>query len=170
MPEALNIQLITIGAGAVAITHRPKVKLLPTMRSAGVTHLVTLLSKREGALVMGSAARAAGLEWIWVDLANGQQPSPPRHHEIVTALTTLVTLVRNGSKVVIHCSAGIHRTGMFTYALLRAYGLDTDEAISTMTRLRTATAEGVGEQRLTWAEDLAAAARHRLRSPNKMII
>lgn len=162
MTQAPNIELVNIGAGAVAVTHRPKVKLLQAMRSVGVTHLVTLLSKREGALVMGSAAKAAGLEWIWVELANGQQPPPLRHHEIVAALMTLITVIRNGAKVVIHCSAGIHRTGMFTYALLRACDLDPDEARSTLTRLRTATAEGVGEQRLAWAEDLAATVRHRL--------
>jgi len=153
--------LVGVGAGAVAITHRPKLKLLPTMRSAGVTHLVTLLSKREGALVMGNAARAAGLEWIWIDLPNGQQPAPESNRNIVAALTTLVDLIRNGAHMVIHCSAGIHRTGMFTYALLRAHGLDRGEAMSTLTRLRAATAEGVGEQRLAWAEDWAAAARHR---------
>lgn len=162
MTQAPDIVLVSIGAGALAVTHRPRVRQLPAMRSTGVTHLVTLLSRREGALDIGSAARAAGLDWIWVELANGQQPPPPRHQEIVTALTTLVPLLHNGAKVVIHCSAGIHRTGMFTYALLRACDLDADEAMASLARLRAATADGVGAQRLGWAEDLAAAARWRL--------
>jgi len=152
-----GIDLVSIGAGAVAITHRPKVRLLPAMKSAGVTHLVTLLSEREGALALGNAARAAGLEWIWVDLPNGQQPPPGRRQDIVTALTDLSGLVHDGARVVIHCSAGIHRTGMFSYALLRACGLDPDAAMATLTRLRAVTAQGIGEQRIAWAEDLAAA-------------
>ena len=112
---APGVELISIGAGAVAIGHRPKVRLLPALKTAGVTHLVTLLSEREGALALGSAAR-----------------------------------------VVIHCSAGIHRTGMFSYALLRVCGLDPDAAMSTLARLRAVTAQGIGEQRVSWAEDLAA--------------
>ncbi|WP_171166483.1 tyrosine-protein phosphatase [Streptomyces sp. I05A-00742] len=160
-----HISPVRVGAGAVAVVHRPKVKLLPALKTAGVTHLVTLLSKREGALTMRSAARAAGLEWIWVQLANGQRPPPRQHHEIVTALTTLAPLVRDGATAVVHCSAGIHRTGMFTYALLRACDLDAPEALSALTRMRAATAEGVGGQRLAWAEELAAAARHRLGRP-----
>ncbi|WP_018724246.1 protein-tyrosine phosphatase family protein [Salinispora fenicalii] len=162
MTQAPGIEFVSIAEGALAVMHRPKVKLLPVMRIAGATHLVTLLSRREGALAIGSAAKAAGLEWIWVELANGQQPPPPRHHEIVTALTTLANDIRNGARVVIHCSAGIHRTGMFTYALLRACDLDADEAMLTLTRLRAVTADGVGEHRLAWAEDLSVTVRHRL--------
>jgi protein-tyrosine phosphatase len=159
-----GITPVPLGAGALALTHRPKVKLLPAMAAAGATHLVTLLSKREGALAVGSAAEAAGLGWIWVDLPNGQQPSPATSPGVVTALTTLAPLVTGGATAVVHCSAGIHRTGMFAYALLRTAGLDLDEAAATLRRLRTVTAEGVGDQRLEWAEELAVLARHRLAS------
>lgn len=50
---------------------------------------------------------------------------------------------------------------MFGYALLRTCGLDEDAATETLARLRAVTAEGVGQQRLAWAEDLAAMARAR---------
>jgi protein-tyrosine phosphatase len=156
---APSVDLVGLGAGALAITHRPKVKLLPAMRAAGVTHLVTLLSKREGALAVGTAAEAAGLAWVWVELPNGGEPAPERRHDIAASLRTVADLVRGGAKVVVHCSAGIHRTGMFAYALLRTYGLAPDEAMAMLARLRAVTAEGVGEERLSWAEELAAAAQ-----------
>jgi hypothetical protein len=79
-PAPANIELFRIGAGAVALIHRPKIKLLPRLKAAGVTHLVTLLSRREGALVMGSAAKAAELEWIWVEL----EPEPARPRYLIT--------------------------------------------------------------------------------------
>ena len=161
-PEVTDVRLVSVGAGAIALTHRPKVRALPAMRAVGVTHLVTLLSRREGAPALGEAARAAGLEWTWVELPNGQQPPPELRDEITAALAKVATLVGAGAHVAIHCSAGIHRTGMFGYALLRTCGLEPEEATETLGRLRTATAEGVGEQRLTWAEELAAAARRRL--------
>jgi predicted protein tyrosine phosphatase len=157
-----GMEAVRLGAGAIAVTHRPKAKLLPVLAAAGATHLVTLLSKREGALALGPAAQEAGLTWVWVDIQNGQQPTPISRMAAVAALATLVPLVAGGATAVIHCSAGIHRTGMFTYALLRAHGLGSDEAAATLRRLRAVTADGVGDQRLEWAEELAVLARHRL--------
>jgi hypothetical protein len=96
--EAAGLRLVSVGGGAAALTHRPKLKALPAMRAAGVTHLVTLLSASEGAPAVGAAARAAGL-------------------------AALSNLIAAGAHVAVHCSAGIHRTGMFGYALLRTCGL-----------------------------------------------
>lgn len=135
--EAAGLRLVSVGAGAAALTHRPKLKALPAMRAAGVTHLVTLLSASEGAPAVGAAARAAGL-------------------------AALSNLIAAGAHVAVHCSAGIHRTGMFGYALLRTCGLAPEAAAETLATLRPATAEGVGDQRLAWAEELAATARRRL--------
>jgi hypothetical protein len=51
-------------------------------------HLVTLLSASEGASALGAAARAAGLEWIWLGLPNAQRPEPPLRDEIAGGLTS----------------------------------------------------------------------------------
>jgi protein tyrosine/serine phosphatase len=55
----------------------------------------------------------------------------------------------------IHCSAGIHRTGMITYGLLRYLGKDKNDAKQTLLNLREVTANQVGEERLTWADQFA---------------
>ncbi|MEV0406463.1 tyrosine-protein phosphatase [Actinoallomurus sp. NPDC050550] len=154
MAPVSTVDFVAVGGGMLAVTHRPKVKSLPAMRSLGATHLVTLLSRREGAWAMGSAARAAGLEWIWVDLANADPPPPGRYGEMARALLDIASLLREGAAVVIHCSAGIHRTGMFTYALLRAMRFTSSDARLTLARLRARTADDVGDERLTWAEHL----------------
>jgi protein-tyrosine phosphatase len=163
--EAAGLRLVSVGAGAAALTHRPKLKALPAMRAAGVTHLVTLLSESEGASAVGAAAQAAGLEWIWLGLPNAQRPEPPLRDDIAAALAALSTLIASGAHVAVHCSAGIHRTGMFGYVLLRTCGLVPEAAAETLAMLRPATAEGVGDRRrLAWAEELAAAALLRLGS------
>jgi hypothetical protein len=51
---------------------------------------------------------------------------------------------------------------MFGYALLRTCGLEPEAGKEALATLRAVTAEGVGDQRLAWAEDLAAIARPRL--------
>lgn len=50
-----------------------------------------------------------------------------------------------------HCSAGIHRTGMITLALLRFLKYSEQEADSIVNDLRPHTADGVGSHRREWA-------------------
>ncbi|GAB3429023.1 hypothetical protein [Flindersiella endophytica] len=52
-------------------------------------------------------------------------------------------------------TVGHKRTGMFTLALLRTSGLDKRDTLLKIQQARAFTAEGVGEQRLTWAEELS---------------
>lgn len=150
-----DIVLVPVGAGAVAVTHRPKLASLPPLAASTATHLVTLLSAREGAQQLGTAAVAAGLRWFWLPIPNGREPTPASREAIVAALPRLAGLVRGGARIVIHCSAGIHRTGMIAYALLRVLGLDPDQATTMLATMRPVTAAGIGEQRLAWAEQLA---------------
>jgi protein-tyrosine phosphatase len=63
--------------------------------------------------------------------------------------------LEEGHHIYIHCSAGIHRTGMIANALLRYLGYTADESEALIAELRTHTAEGVGEHRLAWGDQFA---------------
>jgi protein-tyrosine phosphatase len=156
--EAPDIALVTVDGGALALTHRPKLKSLAGLGALGVTHVVTLLSEREGAQQIGDAARAAGLTWIWAPLEGGDVPSAAKTVELRAVLDQLAAAIGGGGRVVVHCSAGIHRTGMFGYALLRRLGLPANEARRVLAELRAVTADGVGADRLAWGDALAATA------------
>jgi protein-tyrosine phosphatase len=150
-----DVSLVPVGAGALALTHRPKLKDLPALRAAGVTHVVTLLAENEGARALGDAAERAGLAWVWVPFAGAAVPDRARDVELRAALRDVGALIEAGGRVVVHCSAGIHRTGMFGYALLRQIGLDREAARRTLGELRAVTADGVGPDRLAWGDALA---------------
>ncbi|MBA0050232.1 hypothetical protein E0L36_04760 [Streptomyces sp. AJS327] len=155
MTRTATVRLVPVGGGALGPSRRPQVRALPGLSALGVTHLVTLLSAREGARVVGTAARRAGLEWTWVDLAHGCVPPATRDGELAGAATRVASTLWEGAGVVIHCSAGVHRTGMFAQAVLRATGLDAEGARRVVERMRPDTAEGVGAHRLAWADDLS---------------
>ncbi len=53
----------------------------------------------------------------------------------------------------LHCAAGIHRTGIVTYTLLRMTGLSPKESFECIEGIREDTAKGVGEWRIKLAED-----------------
>lgn len=57
-------------------------------------------------------------------------------------------------KVLIHCSAGMHRTGTVAYTLLRMSGRDTEQAREAIKLMREITRADVGEWRLELAETL----------------
>jgi hypothetical protein len=48
MDRQMDINLVVVAGGWLGTAHRPKLKMLPATKKAGVTHLVTLLSEREG--------------------------------------------------------------------------------------------------------------------------
>jgi protein-tyrosine phosphatase len=147
-------KLVPVKAGALTLSHRPKRKDVARLRERGITHVVTLLAEREGAKEIGEAVRNAGLTWIWCPLVNGQPPDARVTDTIRPVLADLARLLEDGAAIFIHCSAGIHRTGMFGYALLRHLGLDRAAARSKLTELRAVTGEGVGEDRLAWGDAL----------------
>jgi protein-tyrosine phosphatase len=149
-------KLVSVGAGALALSHRPKHKDVLRLPGFGVTHVVTLLAEREGAKAIGEAVRRAGLTWIWCPLDNAQPPGAWCTAELRLVLTELAALVASGAKILVHCSAGIHRTGMFGYALLRQLGDEPSAARMKLIELRVVTAEGVGRDRLAWGDALAS--------------
>ncbi|RYZ14642.1 MAG: hypothetical protein EOO70_07495 [Myxococcaceae bacterium] len=149
-----DVHLVSIGGGAISLTHRPKLKDFSTLHAEGVTHVVTLLAETEGARQLGEAATRAGLGWIWVPFHGGAVPAPERTQDLRQVLRQLSAIVEGGGKLVIHRSAGIHRTGMFGYALLRQLGLSAEAARARLAELRQVTAEGVGPDRLAWGDAL----------------
>jgi protein-tyrosine phosphatase len=132
---------------------RPKLKTLSRLREAGATHLVTLLADADAAQ-LGNAAKAVGLEWLWVPLFNGDPPPPDRDSDMRATIEGIARSITNGGRVVLHCSAGIHRTGMIAYAILREFGQSPDQARATLERLSPITAGHVGEVRLAWGDRL----------------
>jgi protein-tyrosine phosphatase len=147
-------KLVRVSAGALALSHRPRRKDVARLPEFGVTHVVTLLAEREGAKEIGEAVRQARLTWIWCPLANGKPPDALATATIRPVLAELATLVDEGGTIVVHRSAGIHRTRMFGYALLRQLGLEPAAARAKLTELRAVTGEGVGEERIAWGDAL----------------
>lgn len=75
--------------------------------------------------------------------------------EIVAVFERMLAELRAGGRVYLHCSAGLHRTGMIANAFLRWLGYPADAAVALLAELRPLTAEKVGAERLRWGEAFA---------------
>jgi hypothetical protein len=147
------LNLVPVDGGMLALTHRPKKKDLPAFRTDGITHVLTLLTEREGAKELGSLVVSAGLAWIWCPLDGANTRASLE--DVAPALDAAKAALKGGGHVVVHCSAGVHRTGMFGYALLRIMGLEPPEARACLRALRPVTADGVGDERVSWGDQIA---------------
>jgi protein-tyrosine phosphatase len=103
------------------------------------------------------------LTWRPLDqgqLAIGHKPGarPPaadRDEEIRAAFARMDVELASGGRLYVHCSAGLHRTGMFAFAYLRHRGLSPAEAVALIRELRPLTADELTEERLAWGHKFA---------------
>jgi len=119
--------------------------------------LVTLQSVKENVKELQKITTAQNIKWLHVPLDGANMPFLQRkdvQNVLISNLTKLnADLHGNAEKVLIHCAAGIHRTGIFTYSLLRVQNLSPEESRKKLKDLREATLKGVQDRRLEYAEE-----------------
>jgi len=155
MNELSAIHFVKVGRGRMALHHRPRGTDFTLLREMGCTHVVTLLKESEGALRYGEMTRKAGIEWFWLPVPDGKYPEGQVHASLLIAMPELSQLLDEGNTILIHCSAGIHRTGTVAYGLLRWRGLPREKAMRIIRQARKETAEGMLEKRMRWGDDNA---------------
>lgn len=111
---------------------------LAALRAAGIG---AVLSVNDGAMCRAEEFAAEGLTYACVPLSDAAPPRPGDREVCVRALPEAYTFVRRqmaeGKAVLVHCTAGKDRTGLFlAYYLVRAWGLAADEAIAQVRRVR----------------------------------
>ncbi len=152
--EPLQLNWIQVGNGKLTLYHRPKHRDISMLPVLGCTQIVTLMSQKEGALVIGKRVQEAGINWLWLPVPNGQYPQGQVHILLLEALPRISQLLDKHQVILIHCSAGIHRTGMLAYALLRWRGYTQTEALELIEQMRPHTSEGIQQRQIDWGNDI----------------
>jgi protein tyrosine phosphatase len=137
--------------GMLEIGHRPKLNRIPKLKADGFTHVVTVLSEKEGAKKIISSVQLAGLISIWIQVGNATLIDDEKVlRDLKKSFDEIRSVLNDGGKVYMHCSAGIHRTGMMANALLLYCGYAKEEALNLLGQLRQITQKNVGQDRLDW--------------------
>jgi hypothetical protein len=125
--------------GRLTLCGAPSSKKLKELVGMGADHVVTLLRSDEG---MGnriqSACIAAQIGWTHLPLSGGGVRTA-EDVEVVGRLSLVVDLLHSGRSVVVHCAAGMHRTGVVAYILLRLCGYDRPGAVEGVRTMRRIT-------------------------------
>jgi Dual specificity phosphatase, catalytic domain len=91
---------------------------------AGVTHIINMQIEFDDTQL----AAPHGIEVLWNATDDDFEPKPPELFERGVAFG-LAALDEPGSKLFIHCAAGVHRAPMMALALLGAMGWELGEAM-----------------------------------------
>ncbi|WP_169714424.1 protein-tyrosine phosphatase family protein [Algoriphagus antarcticus] len=145
------VEWIQLGGGSLSIGHRPSIKLVSDLKMQAATHIFTLLSEKENCRAIGKLTKNAGLNWLWFPMESARNPDLDRYAELKMVFEEIKEILENEGKIYLHCSAGIHRTGMISFALLRFLGFDPESCAAKLKSLRIETSEGVGKNRIAWA-------------------
>ena len=119
----------------------------------GYTHVITLLGGRnENAEKIGDKVKSKNIEWLWLPMHNAKikSISPKLFYSYLLRVKELVEKPENN--IYLHCSAGIHRTGMITYGTFRLLGNSQEKALTILHELRPITRKEVREKRLKFVE------------------
>jgi protein-tyrosine phosphatase len=90
---------------------------------SGVTHIIDMQIEFDDTQL----ARPLGIEVLWNPIDDDFQPKPPEVFQRGVEFAT-EALEQDGTKLFIHCAAGVHRAPMMTLAVLCSMGWESEAA------------------------------------------
>lgn len=118
---------------------------LQVIRLAGFDSVLTLLPDEEltafGVRDLGARIQQVGLGWRQFPIMDFGVPDGPARRAWPTLQAELTTQLRAGQSLLVHCAAGLGRTGTMVALLLKALGQDSATAIAAVRAARPGTIE-----------------------------
>ena len=131
---------VPLRAGWITAAGGPSRARLQAWHGRGATDVLTLQRADEMQPWIPGLCQEQGLGWIHLPLS-GRSMDKPGDPDSLARLPALLGTWDQPRRVVVHCSAGLHRTGAICYLLLRLSGLGRADAIERVRLARALTAE-----------------------------
>lgn len=157
----LHIDSIALpGGGVIGMTHCPGrtgadargniwsrnlADDVQTLRAAGFSTVLTLLPSEElmalGAQQLGAQVQQAGMQWLQFPIADFGIPDANASAVWPAVEAEVLEKLQAREHVLVHCAAGLGRTGTMVAKLLMALGHDSETAIALVRAARPGTIE-----------------------------
>ena len=134
----IHRKLLKGAKGEIGMTKCPTYNSIKEFASTGYDVLVTLLEKGEFEKLSVPRLREsvvkAGLESLWFPIVD--QSVPRDLSAFDKFMTKLVTRIKRGKRIIVHCKKGHGRTGMIACCCLIKLGYSWDNAVRTVRAIR----------------------------------
>jgi protein-tyrosine phosphatase len=131
-------------------------KIMKALKGSGVDVVISLLEREEIAeldiLDEQQLCRANEISFLSFPITDRSVPSSKR--EAADFAQSILRLLQSGKSVVIHCRAGIGRSGLMAACVLMMSGVSVDSAFEKIERARGCSVPDTLEQR-EWVSGLA---------------
>jgi len=137
------------GYGFICLWHFPAKKHIKQAKKNGCDVIVTLQGETENDKMksLHKWCEAQKIEHFQIDFWKNWYRKECNKN-IVNLLNEIKQRLERQEYVLIHCAAGIHRTGIFCFLLLRMIGFDKEAAYEYLGTIRETTRENVGDTRI----------------------
>ena len=150
---------LPVGRSKLMLYARPSQRTIRLMKERGVTMIVTAQSRFESVKDIEKICTKHGLKHFWIELCYANEDDLTKKATLKylrkKVKELMVILQDNEEVALIHCAAGLHRTGTLGYAILRLASPETlsrEEAYLALKTLREDTWKHVGDWRIDVAE------------------
>jgi ADP-ribosylglycohydrolase len=140
-------------------TDSPHARMLEDLRAIrdwGAEALVSLMPDEElrrlGGGLMGQETTGAGMLWLHLPIVDMDTPSWPFEHRWVYAGTRLRAMLRRGGQAMLHCRAGLGRTGTVAARLLVELGVPPAEAVAQVRHARPGAIQTTAQEQYVMAQ------------------
>ncbi|MBN2890631.1 MAG: dual specificity protein phosphatase family protein [Bacteroidales bacterium] len=152
--KSKEVNFLPIKNGFFSIGGRPTLDKILLLKDLGVNLVLTLLKKEEKEVEeLGDFIVENNIKWIWNPLSASSLPTDTKNIERIRSIfNDLDKELEEGSKIYVHCAAGIHRTGAFTNAFLQYSGFSAEESKMMIKQMREVTAREAITKHWNWSK------------------
>jgi hypothetical protein len=141
--------------GGIMAGPRPSRKFLKSIQGF-VDTVITLQWETESVEEIQSKCQELEITWIWcpIKAVNWEiYKNDSVRTSVLSQLVKAKELLQEGHNLLIHCAAGIHRTGFFLYNLLRLCGKSAECTMDSILTIRPQVLDRIGRHRLEVSEN-----------------
>lgn len=136
---------------------RPSLRSISVLKEVyGLNSILSCIVKKEKPELIENKATEAGMKFFNIPFRKAKENYLQKDSTmkmLIEEIRKMYECLINGTLcLLIHCAAGVRRTGIVVYCLLRMNGESKESALEILLKLREETRNGIGDYRIEYAE------------------